>query len=79
MKVYALYPGVQMKDPMGEVHTFIAKCPHPYYDGLELVIWRLANGELSFDALRPQQELIGEVIPGSREAWKQNVKVAMSL
>lgn len=36
---------------------FIAKAPHPDYPGLMLVIWRLSDGELSFDALLPDQDI----------------------
>lgn len=80
MKVSELHPGMQLKDPiMGQVNTFIAQCSHPYYHGLQLVIWRLGNGELSFDALSAQQVLFGDPIPGNLETWKQNVKEAMLL
>jgi hypothetical protein len=36
---------------------FIARAPHPEYPGLELVIWKLSDGSMSFDALRMEQDI----------------------
>lgn len=59
-----LVPGMQFEDvSRGRgLNTFIASCPHPYYPGLQLVIWRLCDGALSLDALSAIQEL-GECVP----------------
>lgn len=47
--------------------VFIARCVHPVARyaavGLYLVVWRLDTGEVSLDALAPQQD-IGYVLPG---------------
>ena len=42
--------------------VYIARTQHPLYPKLQLVIWRLADGSWSHDALDPRQE-VGEVIP----------------
>lgn len=64
MKVQELLPGMQFEDlARGHgLNTFIARCPHPYYPGLNLVIWRLCDGEISLDALSAAQD-VGEPIP----------------
>lgn len=93
MKVLDLTPGMQFKDVSrgNGLNTFIARCPHPYYPGLDLVIWRLCDGELSLDALSPMQEL-GECVPakanplGNRaaahhgsQAWRENLRRAIGI
>lgn len=39
------------------VQTFVAMDVHPVYRGMNLVIWKLCNGEWSFDALSPAMVL----------------------
>lgn len=60
MRIIDLTPGMRICDPRGGSHTFMAQCLHPLYRGMQLVIWRLADGTWSHDALSPIQE-IGEV------------------
>lgn len=93
MKVLDLVPGMQFEDVTRErgLNTFIARTPHPHYRGLDLVIWRLCDGELSLDALSPLQEL-GECVPakanplGNRAAahhgvqkWRENLRRAIGI
>ena len=42
--------------------VFITASPHPGYRGMRLVVWRLADGKWSFDALMADQE-VGTVKP----------------
>lgn len=93
MKVLDLMPGMQFEDVArgNGLNTFIARTPHPYYPGLDLVIWRLCDGELSLDALHPMQEL-GECVPaqanplGNRatahhgvQKWRENLRRAIGI
>lgn len=50
--------------------THIVHTQHPIWPQLELVIWRLDDGSISFDALDPRQdvgELVHTPIPGTPE------------
>lgn len=55
-----LVPGQVVEHGMRSA-TYIASCPHPIpayrSSGLLLVIWRLDNGDVSLDALLPQQDV----------------------
>lgn len=44
--------------------VFIAQAGHPDHRGLQLVIWKLSDGTISFDALHFMQE-IGQIQPAS--------------
>lgn len=57
MKVIDLMPGIKILDPVRGSHTYVAQCPHPLYKRLQLVIWRLADGTWSHDALSPVQDV----------------------
>lgn len=58
-RVVDLVPGDQVQLPMGAAGIFIARCPHPLYVGLDLVIWMTDHG-ISLDALNPMQD-VGDV------------------
>lgn len=50
--------------------TFIARTQHPIWPSMQLVVWRLADGTWSHDALRMQQD-VGQARPAdvfSRQA-----------
>jgi hypothetical protein len=56
-----LEPGDKVTLPGGEISgVFIARQAHPHYQGLMLVVWRLSDRSMSYDALRGEQE-VGEV------------------
>lgn len=56
--VQDLEPGDVVDGPAGMGSaTFIAACPHPFYPGLMLVIWRMDDGSISLDALRESQDV----------------------
>ncbi len=42
---------------------YITRAAHPRYVGLQLVVWRMDSGELSYDALSEAQE-VGDVLIG---------------
>jgi hypothetical protein len=46
---------------------FIARAPHPRYPGLQLVVWRLSDGSMSYDALKLEQD-IGVIQPSTGPA-----------
>lgn len=51
---------------IGMTGIFIARSEHPGYPGLQLVIWKLSNGAMSFDALLEEQE-IGNIKPSTSQ------------
>lgn len=73
-----LIPGMQFASPVRpeEVHTYIGQCRHPFYRGLQLVIWRLADKTISLDALDAKQD-VGQPLPGEPGAWRENVRQAI--
>ena len=50
-----LTPGDVVEQPDGATATFIVRTRHPLYPHLELVVWRLADGGWSHDALHLMQ------------------------
>jgi len=74
MRVRELVPGMQFQDPAGGVNTFMAQIHHPYYTTMELVIWRMEDGDVSFDALMAQQELLGKFLGGDQATWTENFR-----
>jgi len=62
-RVLDLQPGDEVSLP-GDSAVFIARTDHPLYIGLDLVIWRLADGSWSHDALNSRQ-VVGEVTPST--------------
>jgi hypothetical protein len=73
--VAELEPGTVMKTVLG-TGTCICHQPHPFYPGLELVLWVLDDGGVCFDALHPQQE-IGEPVACDREGAKDRFMEAL--
>lgn len=57
-------------------HTFVQRAPHPLYSSLQLVIWRLADGSWSHDAL-DQLQYVGEAEPATVEQRKQRLRDAL--
>lgn len=68
LRLDRLQPGdVVIMDPLSanlsQWGAFIGQIQvHPVYPELSLVIWRLANGVYSFDALRRKQEIPGRLL-----------------
>ena len=46
--------------------TVICTVEHPVYQGFTLVVWKMSDGTMSFDALSPHQELPVEWIGQNR-------------
>jgi hypothetical protein len=69
-----LFPGDTVTQG-GETAVFIAKAPHPAYATLYLVIWKLADGTWSLDALRGEQE-VGDVLAAGGDARWHRVQQA---
>lgn len=70
--VYALVPG-DIVEHDGRAATFITSTQHPLWPHLQMVIWRLADGSWSHDALSHAQD-VGQVKPAdlfSRKAALQ--------
>lgn len=58
--------------------TFICKTEHPLWPHLMLVVWKMSDGTMSFDALNPFQDLymtewIGQTMEEMQKAWKDAV------
>jgi hypothetical protein len=76
--VIQLVPGEKVADPMGAEHTFVAQTPHPLYPSLQLVIWRMADGSWSHDALSPAQD-VGQVLPSDPSLRVANLRKAFGV
>jgi hypothetical protein len=56
--VRELIPGDTVVGPLpGMAATFVAETEHPLFPGTQLVIWRMADGTWSHDALHASQEV----------------------
>lgn len=76
-QVRELLPGDVVFLPGAEVSgVFITRTPHYRYPGLELVVWRLSDGQFSFDALRPDQH-VGNVQPQTAEERARRLEIAL--
>lgn len=53
--------------------TYIAQTRHPLWNHLQLVIWRMADGSWSHDALSPAQD-VGEALPSSPYEREQQLR-----
>jgi hypothetical protein len=75
IKVYGLVPGMVVEDPVEPERwgVFVTSCPHPLYATLRLVIWRMADGSYSLDALDSRQD-VGEPRPSSPEDRVANLR-----
>lgn len=82
LRVDRLQPGdVVIMEPGAGPHSwgvFIAQVAvHPIYPELSLVVWRLANGVYSFDALRHKQEIPGRLLQQTPEQQRQTQRWAL--
>ncbi len=59
-----LIPGDIVDVPVAGAGTFVARCQHPIWPHLQLVIWRLADGTWSLDALDARQ-YVGHARPAN--------------
>lgn len=77
-----LVPGMQfnpvlpMPRGMNVKNTFIVRCSHPFYEGFQLVVWRLADGTISLDALSPLQD-VGEPAESTPTERRENLRKAI--
>jgi len=77
MIVDLLIPGDIVTDPLGNEHIFIGSIrPHPLWVTLDMVIWKLADGTWSFDALHPLQD-VGEPKQVKSSERVQQVRYAL--
>lgn len=67
--------GGDVVDIGGRTGTFIGRSDHPKSPSLALVVWRLDDGRVSFDALSYQQ-VVGDVV-SDPNGWKQNLEAAL--
>tara|TARA_R100000365_G_C2730572_1_gene60906 strand:+ start:581 stop:841 length:261 start_codon:yes stop_codon:yes gene_type:complete len=75
--VAELIPGDVIDGPLGILSaTFVSAAPHPIYEGLQLVTWRMSDGEWSHDALRPEQ-YVGEARPSDAETRESALRRAL--
>ncbi|HEX6869935.1 MAG TPA: hypothetical protein VF163_02455 [Micromonosporaceae bacterium] len=56
--------------------VFVAQCPHPIWPHLRLVIWQLADGSWSLDALDPRQD-VGRVELSTPEQRMDRLRAAL--
>ena len=56
--------------------TYVAQAPHPIWPHLRLVIWRMADGSWSHDALDPQQ-YVGIAVAGTHDELQQRLRAAL--
>jgi hypothetical protein len=71
-----LTPGDLVTHDSGESATFLARTRHPLWPHLELVVWRLADGSWSHDALHISQ-YIGQIQPADIFARNQRLRTAL--
>lgn len=57
-------------------HTFVQRAPHPLYRTLQLVIWRMADGSWSHDAL-DQLQYVGDAEPASGDERRERLRAAL--
>lgn len=63
--VAELIPGDVIDGPLGLLSaTFVSATPHPIYASLQLVTWRISDGEWMHNALRSDQH-VGEARPAT--------------
>lgn len=75
--VSQLMPGDIVADPLGGEHVFVARVPHhPLWPQLSMVIWKLADGTWSHDALDPHQD-VGEAKPSTGQDRVERLRFAL--
>lgn len=82
VRVRDLVPGIQFESILPDepgVITYIQRCPHPYYRGLELVIWIMPRGQVMMDALSMNQELPTEPLSINLFEFRENLGRALRL
>lgn len=78
MRVAELEPGMTFEG-MGPIKgaTVICTASHPIFPGFWLVVWKMHDGTMSFDALLPAQVLpskwIGQTRQEMKNAWKKAI------
>lgn len=75
IRVCDLIGGDVVDSGIGRSATFIGRSDHPRYHGLALVVWRLDDGSVSFDALDYRQ-VVGE-LASSRDGWDARLTQAL--
>jgi hypothetical protein len=77
VRVLHLVPGMEIPSPLpGPNPIFIARCSHPFYEGFQLVIWRLGDGTISLDALSVMQD-VGIPVESTYGDRRANLKKAL--
>lgn len=74
-RVLQLTPGDEV-GAFGRSGTFIARCPHPLFPGLQLVVWKMDDGSWSHDALRVEQD-VGEAAPTTEASRELRLRRAL--
>lgn len=78
MRVIDLRPGDVVTEGNSKATIIMIAERHPIYPSMCLVIWRLDNGTVSFDALSPLQEL-GELVPVTADERNSNLLEALGI
>lgn len=83
MRVHELQPGMVFESDLPPIPGFpdsgtvICTAGHPIFPGFMLVVWKMSDGTMSFDALSPMQELptrwIGQNLSEMRKAFKEAI------
>jgi hypothetical protein len=76
VKVLDLVPGDLIRNVDREA-LYVEQAPHPLYRGMQLVIWKLADGTWSLDALYIYQETGELVEPTDWPARKRRLEEAL--
>jgi hypothetical protein len=77
--VVNLQPGdvVSVFGPDGPIAaTYVAQTRHPLWPRLQLVVWRMADGGWSHEALSPAQD-VGDVQPSTVAHRTQRLRAAL--
>lgn len=56
---------------------FVQRAPHPLYPGLVLVVWRMADGSWSHDALSACQH-VGDTLPSTYAMRRSALRAALN-
>jgi hypothetical protein len=75
VRVSDLLPGDRVTQGADSA-VFVAQTEHPLWPDLRLVVWRLANGMWSHDALSPAQD-VGEMTPSTADERKGRLQSAL--
>jgi hypothetical protein len=75
-RVIDLRPGDEVR-LSGVQAVYIGRTAHPLWPALELVVWRMGDGSVSFDALNAVQE-IGEMLMVSRPQRLERLRKALA-